>query len=325
MTEASSLMVVTNSMDGTSDTLMRLAAGRGLRVFRVNTDLLGQYQISVRAGDFEVQDPTGRTVRMRDLQACYMRKPWVNGAEPWLEFPETERTWVKGQFHRLVRELLNLCRLKGILRLVEPDAERRLDKLTQMEVARRYFDVPAWEYLLNRRAEPGQRVTKPLAPEVVETPWRRFVFTEVVEASHLDPKYPWLIQDKAEGQFDSTVVFIAGQCHGFRIVRGRDTGPTDWRENILSETPDQWRRYDLPNAVVEGCRQFMRDVGLLYGRFDFIADDTGRHWFLEVNSNGQYGWLDEGDERQPLHNAVLDAVLDPANTIPFLGHPTAHR
>jgi hypothetical protein len=36
--------------------------------------------------------------------------------------------------------------------------------------------------------------------------------------------------------------------------------------------------------------------------------------FLEVNPNGQFGWLDAPDD-WPLHRAVLDAVLDPASAI----------
>jgi hypothetical protein len=36
--------------------------------------------------------------------------------------------------------------------------------------------------------------------------------------------------------------------------------------------------------------------------------------FLEVNPNGQLGWLDEPGA-WPLHRAVLDAVLDPASTV----------
>jgi len=305
-------------MDGTTDTLTRIATERGIGLFRLNTDLLTDYKICIKPGNFEIQDPTGRQVRLSELEACYVRKPWINGGEPWLAFPETEQAWVKGQLRRMVRELLNLCRLRGVLRLIEPGADRRLDKLTQMQVAACYFDVPQWEYLFNCRADPGERVTKPLDPEVVETPWRRFVYTEVVEASHLDPRYPWLIQDKAPGIHDTTVVYVAGKCFAFRIARRRDEeGPTDWRENINTTHSDTWERYDLSDNLVLSCRNFMRDVGLLYGRFDFIAEDSGRHWFLEVNSNGQYGWLDEGDDTFAIHHAVLDAVLDSANTIPF--------
>jgi hypothetical protein len=189
-----------------------------------------------------------------------------------------------------------------------------------MTLATKYFDVPKWEYNLNHRADSAERVTKPLDPELLETPWRRFVYTNILDVSRLNPTYPWLIQDKADGQHDSTIVYIAGKCFGFRIVRRRDQeGPTDWRENINTDHQDSWEIYDLPESLQNSCRALMKDLKLLYGRLDFIVDSKDKHWFLEVNSNGQYGWLDEGDEELTLHNTVLDAVLDPVNTIPFIG------
>ncbi len=40
----------------------------------------------------------------------------------------------------------------------------------------------------------------------------------------------------------------------------------------------------------------------------------GEPTFLEVNPNGQFGWLDD-PAGWPLHRAVLDAALDPASTL----------
>ena len=57
----------------------------------------------------------------------------------------------------------------------------------------------------------------------------------------------------------------------------------------------------------------MGDLGLVYGRLDFLltADDTV---FLEVNPNGQFGWLDTPGN-WPLHRAVLAALYDPSSIV----------
>ncbi len=66
--------------------------------------------------------------------------------------------------------------------------------------------------------------------------------------------------------------------------------------------------------MTAGIRALMVDARLRYGRLDFIVDDAGRFEFLEVNSNGQFGWLDD-PQTLWLHERVLDAVLDSRTTI----------
>ena len=57
----------------------------------------------------------------------------------------------------------------------------------------------------------------------------------------------------------------------------------------------------------------MQRLGLRFGRLDFLAGD-GELSFLEVNSNGQFGWLDNPDG-WPLHRAVLESAFDPTSAI----------
>ena len=51
---------------------------------------------------------------------------------------------------------------------------------------------------------------------------------------------------------------------------------------------------------------FMDETGYRFGRFDFIRKD-GELWFLELNPNGQWAWLDEKNEHG-LVSMVADAI-----------------
>jgi D-alanine-D-alanine ligase-like ATP-grasp enzyme len=64
--------------------------------------------------------------------------------------------------------------------------------------------------------------------------------------------------------------------------------------------------------ITESIGGFMGAAQLKFGRLDFVISDT-QAWFLEVNPNGQYGWLDGED--LAIHRRVLRALLDPAATI----------
>lgn len=53
----------------------------------------------------------------------------------------------------------------------------------------------------------------------------------------------------------------------------------------------------------------MEATSLEFGRLDFLKDQRGRLWFLEVNPNGQFAWLDT-EGRFGVLDAVARAILD---------------
>lgn len=55
----------------------------------------------------------------------------------------------------------------------------------------------------------------------------------------------------------------------------------------------------------------MKEFELNYGRLDFIQDKE-IFYFLEVNPNGQFGWLDfiHDNKKFILHNKFVDAFLE---------------
>ncbi|KRB18382.1 hypothetical protein ASE05_27140 [Mesorhizobium sp. Root172] len=72
---------------------------------------------------------------------------------------------------------------------------------------------------------------------------------------------------------------------------------------LSSRASIDWRRYDVPNTphsaiasppeVIRRINSIMSKLGLYYGAFDFIVDDDDRWWYLEVNSSGQWLWIED--------------------------------
>jgi glutathione synthase/RimK-type ligase-like ATP-grasp enzyme len=64
-----------------------------------------------------------------------------------------------------------------------------------------------------------------------------------------------------------------------------------------------WRRYDIPNTphskiippkdIQEKVSLFMKDFGVEYGALDFIVDINNDWYFLEINSMGQFLWIED--------------------------------
>lgn len=307
------LLLLSNSIDGTADVIVGLCAERAQPVFRFNINLWAQYRFAWTHDGFAFHDPAGRTVASDAITACLWRRPSLRDTPEWEGGSPDDRAATEAELHTLVREMADWARARGLLRLIEPAGPRRVGRLAQMRVAREFFAVPEWSAGWGIRWPSGRRMVKRLTTEGVGKAGDRFIYVQSVEADRLSPDWPWLLQEAAPGSRDATVLYVRGRCFGFEMAETRsDLDVEDWR--IRNDSyHDRWRPWDLPPDLAPRICEYMGRLGLHFGRLDFIVGDDGV-WFLEVNPNGQFGWLDDPDG-WPLHNAVLDAVLDPASAV----------
>jgi len=307
------LLLLSNSIDGTADVIVGLCADRAQPVFRFNIDLWAQYRFAWTHDGFAFHDPLGRTATSGEISACLWRRPSLRDTPQWEGGSPDDRVATEAELHTLVREVADWTRARGMLRLIEPGGPRRVGRLAQMRVAREFFTVPEWSTGWGFRWPPGRRMVKRLTTEAVGKARDRYIYVQSVEADRLSPDWPWLLQEAATGSRDATVLYVQGRCFGFAMEETRaHLGVEDWRIRNDAHN-DKWRIWDLPPVLAQRIGGYMERLGLHFGRLDFIVGDD-EVWFLEVNPNGQFGWLDDPDG-WPLHHAVLDAVLDPSSTV----------
>jgi hypothetical protein len=65
----------------------------------------------------------------------------------------------------------------------------------------------------------------------------------------------------------------------------------------------------LPERVERACLELLRRLGLVFGCFDFIVTPEGGHVFLEVNSAGQFLWVEEASPEIPMLAPFVDFLL----------------
>lgn len=79
--------------------------------------------------------------------------------------------------------------------------------------------------------------------------------------------------------------------------------PLDWRR-----APERgWSPYVLSDDVADACRELVGGLGLRFGGLDLILDESGTHWFLELNPNGEWGWLQRAG--LPIAETLADVLL----------------
>jgi hypothetical protein len=309
------LLILTNSADGTCDALVRLLNCRNIPLFRWNVDLWRDYQIRTTSERIEISDPTGRHIDLGDPEVVLLwRKPFADLMEfDGLPIAPEDQEAALGQIAQWLRAVVARMMLERRVRLVEPYADQRLPKLFQIQEARRFFLVPKSLFSTVQGPESfgPMMIVKPLGDSKVGV--ENIFYTKYIDGRELFRPYPWFVQEALVGGHDITCVYINGRSHFFECDFTRDENAIDWRTEI--NTPDQSAWHRLRGARADewsnSVKAYMKHSRLHYGRLDFIRRDE-ELFFLECNTNGQFGWLDE--DPLCLHTAFLDAALDP-NTV----------
>jgi glutathione synthase/RimK-type ligase-like ATP-grasp enzyme len=79
----------------------------------------------------------------------------------------------------------------------------------------------------------------------------------------------------------------------------------DWRLRHAKKEI-KFEPFALPASVKRLCILLVEELGLQYGAIDLVIDEKNRFWFLEINPNGQWAFIEE-DTDMPIGKAL--AVL----------------
>ncbi len=309
--------IYTNSLDLTADLVIsRLGPDE---VFRFNCDLWREYKIKIDPHGFFIENPAGRFLQSRDIAKFYWRRPHMSSRlYPDRHIPE-EIVYMEEEVYYAFRDMVNLLWSEGKVVLTEPMADSRIGKLVQLKVARKYFKLPSYKFVSGSPdyfEKDKASVVKSLSSERIKG--NLVLFTTRVAEDKLDPSTPWLIQEYVPATRDVTVVFVRGEVFGFELNREDFLERTvDWREMGPETATDAWLPHTLSGNMTESIRFFMADLGLHFGRLDLLFGE-GEYFFLEVNANGEWAWLDF-DGKNGLLESILKEIspLTPRHSIPI--------
>jgi len=101
---------------------------------------------------------------------------------------------------------------------------------------------------------------------------------------------PGIYQDMVVKQFDIRTVLMGERVYSYALhnpVKALDWRPDAGMGNIEVEI------VPTPSDVERGIVAFAKKTGLCFGSIDFAVDMDGNWWFLEINEQGQFLWLDQ--------------------------------
>lgn len=112
------------------------------------------------------------------------------------------------------------------------------------------------------------------------------------EATEAEIGYcPHFFQEEIKKDYELRIVVVGDSVIPFRIgSQVRRTTEVDWRKGVqlIEFTP-----CEIDIGLRSKLKQFMSKIGFFAGSVDIIVDKTDKHWFLECNQDGAWGWLDD--------------------------------
>jgi glutathione synthase/RimK-type ligase-like ATP-grasp enzyme len=102
---------------------------------------------------------------------------------------------------------------------------------------------------------------------------------------------PALLQKAVIEKTDIRVAVVGEEVLGCSIT-DFPTSEVDWRTGILTKGI-RYNTYTLPPSVENKCRELVKTLGLKFGIIEFALDTNGIYWFLEINPNGQWLFMEE--------------------------------
>ena len=293
------MLVVTEANDVTADMVITHLNRLSVPVVRFNAADIGtDLTISARFGVGSTPmtgrlRTSSRTVDLERVRAMYWRRPvW-----PVFEhLPDADAGWAAAQ----VRYGLGgtLYALQNCLWVNHPLRNAAADyKPAQLALAHRMGLTVPPTLVTNDPDEAcrfirdhGQVICKTLR----WTPYERdgvglTSWAEPVQADELDDTLrvaPHLFQARVDKVADLRVLIVGRRVFAIRI----DSGLLDWRRDYSALT---YSEVDLPERLEKSLFAYLDHFGLSSGSFDLAIDHAGELHWLELNPNGQWGWLEE--------------------------------
>jgi hypothetical protein len=121
---------------------------------------------------------------------------------------------------------------------------------------------------------------------------------------------PMIFQEYVEKQFEYRITVVGEDVFPCRIDSQMAGGKTavDWRNYNIPTTPHYATKLDA--VMKRNLVQLVRTLHLTYGAIDMIEDKHGDFFFLEINSMGQWLWIEDLTEL-PITASIAKHLAEP--------------
>ena len=300
------ILIVTDQHDKHADVVCKKFSSNKFPYFRLNLDVtsLQQTLLTFNGKEWLIsQDNT--QISSQEVQSIWVRRPFV-------EIMLDEKTddigfkiW-HGEWNKtllgLYKSLKDAKWLNSLAKSYQAE-----NKYLQLDIASEIgFKVPPYIVsnkkldIINFSEEHKSVVLKPQNQEFYRDPSDnsfKGMYVNKISAQDLvdfaqEGENPIFVQSYIEKEYEVRYTVVSQNHHVCRIDSQKSS-----RANI------DWRRYDVPNTphypidppqeIKNKVDTLMSTLGLNFGALDFIVSPSGEWYFLEINTMGQWLWIED--------------------------------
>jgi glutathione synthase/RimK-type ligase-like ATP-grasp enzyme len=252
----------------------------------------------------------GKRVRATDVTAVWFRKPSYPKLHPNVAPHEREFAFAEARvglngFYAALKHAHWISPIENI-----QSASNKLEQLRRARILG--FDVP--QSIFTNDADEARAFVEALGKPVVYKPAGNFalleragtwdegkvigeLYTTLLDAQTLQQSFsrlstcPGYFQEYVEKEIEIRATVVAENVFSAELhSQSKSVSEVDWRKGNIFEL--EHRVHALPSNVADQCIALTRAYGLQYSAIDLIKKPDGSYVFLEINPNGQYGWLE---------------------------------
>jgi glutathione synthase/RimK-type ligase-like ATP-grasp enzyme len=298
------ILLVTSKDDVTTDLVVDRLNICGAEYYRFNTEELCK-SIKVifepKNNKLVLYDTSkGQVIDLAKIKSIYYRRPKL--PVPPADLLVSEQRFVMNEIAHTLEGIYKYLDDKFWISNVFSIRQAE-NKLYQQLVANRLgFTTPEsfitndYKTALNFLQVNGECIVKPIKSGLVddgEVP--KVIFTSLITKDNVSTleriaECPTYFQAHIKKTADIRVTVVGTSIFSAKIYsQAFEDTRIDWRKGDNLNL--KYEAIDLGQEMNEACINLTRFLGLQFGALDFILDDKGRYIFLEINPNGQWGWI----------------------------------
>jgi glutathione synthase/RimK-type ligase-like ATP-grasp enzyme len=153
----------------------------------------------------------------------------------------------------------------------------------------------------------ARAVYKPFRGSVRSADGTRFIYTSPITAAEIDDSVAHTahqFQEWIDKDHEVRLTVVGDRYFAARLTGRSADARVDWRSDYDSV---DYAVTEVPDGVRAAVAAMLADLGLRFAAMDFVVRPDGRWYFLDLNPNGQWGWI-EHHTGLPICAAIADAL-----------------
>ncbi|WP_343703591.1 hypothetical protein [Chitinophaga sp.] len=132
------------------------------------------------------------------------------------------------------------------------------------------------------------------------------IYTSRIKQQYIDEidQYlisPSIVQSEIKKEYELRVTVVGNNVFPASVNSQSDRDTIiDWRKKRL-----RFNSYKLPDDIKRKCIELVNTLGLSFGAIDLVKSTDGKYYFLEINPNGQWAWI-ENDTGLKISDAIIN-------------------